>query len=73
MGIYGGNAEYFFINPNLIYLFKVSNGNNKTYEISSKLTIKTPEWRHLRRSGVFIVNFGQISHIVLVFPLSVDR
>ena len=24
---------------------------------------------HQRRSGVFIVNFEQISHIVLVFPL----
>ena len=28
------------------------------------------EWRHWRRSGVFIVNFEQISHIVLVFLLS---
>ena len=38
-------------------------------EIYSKLTIKTPERRHRRRSGVFIVNFEQISGIVLVFPL----
>ena len=38
------------------------------YEIGSKLTIKTTEHRHLRRSGVFIVNFEPILHI-LVFPL----
>ena len=38
-------------------------------EICSKLTIKTPEPRHKRRSGVFIVNFEQISHIVLLFLL----
>ena len=35
-------------------------------EVCSKLAIKTPERRHLCR--VFI-NFEQISHIVLVFPL----
>ena len=44
--------------PANIYLFKVKNRNTtKRYEICSKLTIKTPERRHLRRSGVFIVNF----------------
>ena len=31
--------------------------------ICSKLTIKTPERRHLHRSGVFIDNFEQFSHI----------
>ena len=31
---------------------------------SSKLTIKTPERRQLCRSGVFIVNFENISHLV---------
>ena len=36
-------------------------------EICSKLTIKTPEqWR---RSGVFIVKFEHISHLLLVFLL----
>ena len=43
-----------------------------TCEIGSKLPIKTPEKRQrrqLRRFGLFIVNFEQISHIVLVFPL----
>ena len=33
------------------------------------LTINTPEQDHWRRSGVFIVNFEQNSHIILVFPL----
>ena len=35
----------------------------------SKLTIKTPERCHWRCSGVFIVNFEHISHLVLVFLL----
>ena len=35
----------------------------------SKLTIKIPKWRHWRRSGIFIVNFEHISHLVLVFLL----
>ena len=30
-------------------------------EICSKLTIKTPERRHSRRYGVFIVNFEQVN------------
>ena len=38
-------------------------------EICLKLTIKTPEQRHWHRSDVFIVNFEQISDVVLVFPL----
>ena len=44
--------------PAAIYLFKVSNRNTKTRcKISLKLTIKTTERRHCRRSCVFIVNF----------------
>ena len=35
----------------------------------SKLTIKTPERPHWRRSGVFIVNLEHISHLVLFFLL----
>ena len=50
--------------PPGIYLFQPNNGNTRTIcEFSSKLTIKTPEQR---RSGVFIVNFDQISHFLLV-------
>ena len=36
-------------------------------KLYSKLTIKTPEQCHWRRSDVFIVNFEHISHLVLVF------
>ena len=58
------------INTSGNYKFKVNNRNFRTScEIWSKLTIKTSEWRHWRRSGVFIVNFEHISHLVLVFPL----
>ena len=47
--------------PADIYVFKVTNGNNRTLcGLCLKLTIKTP--------GVFIVNFEQISLIVLAFP-----
>ena len=46
-----------------IYLFKVSHGNTRAMcNICSKLTIKTPERRHLRRPDAFIVNFEHISH-----------
>ena len=34
-----------------------------------KLTIKIPERRQWRRSGIFIVNFEYISHLVPVFLL----
>ena len=53
-----------------IYMFKVNNRNTrKKCEICSKLTIKTPQRLHWRRSGVFIVNFQHISHLVLLFLL----
>ena len=52
--------------PADIYLFKVNKRNTKKRcEICSALTIKTPE----RLSTVFIVNFGHISHLFLVFLL----
>ena len=53
-----------------IYLFKANNRNTrKRCEICSKWTIKLPEQRHWRRSGVFIINFEHISHLLLVFLL----
>ena len=56
--------------PAGIYMLKVNNRNTGTRcEICSKLTIKIPERRHWRRSGVFIVNFEHISHLALVFLL----
>ena len=51
-------------------MFKDNRRNTRTRcEICSKSTIKTPERRQWRRSGVFIVNFEHISHLVLVFLL----
>ena len=60
----------YFSDPVRNYLLKVNNRNTRrTCETCSKLTIKTPESRHWLRSGVFIVNFEHISHLVLVFLL----
>ena len=51
-------------------MFKVNNKNTITRcEIRSKLTIKIPELRDWHRSGIFIVNFEHISHLVLLFLL----
>ena len=53
-----------------IYIFTVNNRNTrKRCAVCSKLTIMTPEQRHWRRSGVFIINFEHISHLFLVFLL----
>ena len=41
-------------------------------KICSNLTIKTSERLQSRRSGVFIINFEQISYIVSVFLLIID-
>ena len=42
--------------------------NGLVYPLVSPLTFTWRQW-HLRYFGVFIVNFEQISHIVLLFPL----
>ena len=56
--------------PAGIHQLKVSYRNTRTRcEIYSKLTIKIPERRQWRRSGIFIVNFEHILHLVLVFLL----
>ena len=50
------------------YKLKVNNRNTRTRcEIFSKLTMKRPEWRHGRRSGIFIVKFEHISQLILEF------
>ena len=57
-------------NPAGIYLLKVNNKNTRARcETCSKLAIETPERRHWRHSGVFIVNFEHISDLALVFLL----
>ena len=59
------NSETF---PSGIYLFKVNKRNTETRcGIYSKTTKKKPERRYWSRSGIFIVDFEQISHLVLVF------
>ena len=53
-----------------IYMLKINNRNSRTRcEICLKLTIKTPERRQQRRSGVFIVNSERVPHLLPVFLL----
>ena len=53
-----------------IYLFQVNNRNTrKICEICSKSIIKTSKLRQRRRSGVIIVNFENISNLLLKFLL----
>ena len=55
------------------YMFKVNNRNPRTRcEICSKLTIKTPERRQWRRSGVVIVNFERISPLPVFLLLTLS-
>ena len=56
--------------PANIYFFRVNNRKaRKMYELCSNLTIKTPERRQWRGSGVFIVKFEHNSHLFPVFLL----
>ena len=51
-----------------IFLIKIRKRNTKkSCEICSELTIKTPERRQWRRSGVFIINFEHISQLLYCF------
>ena len=59
--------------PAGIYLYKVAMETPYQW-ICSKLTLKTPEWRQSRCSGVLTVIFEQILHIVLLFScLTLDK
>ena len=56
------------------YKFKVNSGNTRARcEICSKLTIKTLERRYCCCSGVFIVSFEHISHLVLVSIVNFEQ
>ena len=73
INVFGVDSEQVFAhwtNPVAFYMLKVNNGNSRTRcEICSKLIIKTPKRRHWRHSGVFIVNFEHLLHLVLLFLL----
>ena len=57
-----------------IYMFKVNDKNSRTRcEICSELTIKTPERRKWRRSGVLIVKFEQVIADWIPVPLSYNH
>ena len=42
-------------------------------KLCPKLIIKTQERRHWRRSGVFIINFEEILHIVIVSIIDFEQ
>ena len=47
------------------YMLKSNNRSIRAgSEICSKLTVKTPEWRHWLRYGVFILNLEHVLHLV---------
>ena len=59
--------------PSNIYLFRVNGRNTwKMFEMYSKLTIKTPERHHWRRSGVFIVRFEHILQVKYLTYLTLN-
>ena len=58
------------INPAGIYLLKINNRNIKTiYEISAKLTVKTPKRRQWRWCGVFLLTWGSFRTPLCVLSL----
>ena len=62
------------IDPAFIYLLKVNKRNTRRRcEICSKLTIKIPERRQWCCSGIFIVNFEHISHLLVFLLLTLSR
>ena len=64
------NAKVLISNPVSNYLLKVNRNTRPRGEIHSKLTVMTPEQGQGHCSGVFIVNFEHISHLVLVFLIA---
>ena len=56
--------------PANIYRYKINNRNTrKKFEVCSKLTIKTLEWRSWRPSGIFVFNIEHLSHLLVMFLL----
>ena len=50
-----------------LYIWIYIRNNRERSEICSKLTMKTPKWRHWNHSDVFSVNFEHISHFLCSF------
>ena len=64
------SVPFFPLLPVGIFLLKVNYLKTKMIcGICPKLSIKASEWRHWRRSDVFIINFEQISDVDLLFSL----
>ena len=60
--------------PAAHYMLRVNNRNIRARcEICSKLTIKTPDQRQWRRSGVFTINLEHISHLFVFLSLTMSR
>ena len=57
----------------LVYPFGICSKSTMETKTTIKLTIKTPERSHWRRSIVFIANFEQISHILMFLLLTVNK
>ena len=52
------------------YMPKVTKKNSlRMCEMNSKLTLKTPGWRHQQGSGVCVINDEQMSHLIFLFLL----
>ena len=47
--------------------------NRSSRAVCSKLTIKTPERRYWRQSGVFIVNFEHIYLVLVLLSLTLRK
>ena len=57
-------------NSLLKFTFSKSTMETRTMcEICPEVTIKTQERHYRGRSGLFVINFEEISHIALVFPV----
>ena len=52
-----------------VFLFDIDNENAEQFAKSIQINFKDTTMLHRRRSSVFIVNFEQIGHFIVVFGL----
>ena len=55
-----------------IYLLKDNENTRARCEMCTKLTLKTPKRRQCRLSGLFVVNFEPISHLLVSHLLTLN-